>query len=67
MKRPSSRCKQRVLRKVIRRSPTSVELKNAGTATHSLRITGFARLRGTLNADVQARYDASIAGICDRS
>ena len=40
-----------------------VELKNAGTATHSLRITGFARLRGTLNADVQARYDASIAAL----
>ena len=64
MKRPSSRCKQHVLRKVIRRSPTfGSKLKNAGTATHSLRITGFARLRGTLNADVQARYDASIAAL----
>jgi glycogen debranching enzyme len=40
-----------------------VELKNAGTATHSLRISGFARLRGSLDADVQARYDASIAAL----
>src|SRR5260370_11530007 len=41
----------------------SVEMTNDGTAAHELRVIGFARLRGTLDADVQAHYDSSIAAL----
>ena len=40
-----------------------VELRNAGTAHHALRIIGFARLRGSLGADVRAHYDAEIGAL----
>lgn len=34
-----------------------VELENRGRAAHALRVVGFARLRGTLPADVVVRFD----------
>ena len=40
-----------------------VVLGNVGTATHTLRIIGFARLRGSLAADVAAHYDSSIGAL----
>jgi hypothetical protein len=43
-----------------------VELLNAGDAVHSLRIMGFARLRGTLAADVSARYEPEVRALVVR-
>jgi glycogen debranching enzyme len=40
-----------------------VSLVNVGTAAHTLRVTGFARLRGSLEADVRARYDSNIGAL----
>ena len=40
-----------------------VELTSGGTVAHALRIIGFARLRGSLAADVGARYDPSIGAL----
>lgn len=40
-----------------------VEMTNDGTAAHALRVIGFARLRGTLEADVQAHYDSRIGAL----
>lgn len=40
-----------------------VEITNDGTAVHALRVTGFARLRGTLGADVRAHYDDGIRAL----
>jgi len=37
-----------------------VELRNTSPATRDLRVFGYARLRGTLPDDVQARYDADL-------
>ncbi len=38
----------------------TVEITNSGSFAQELRIFGFARLRGTLPADVQARYDPAL-------
>src|ERR1700681_411774 len=35
-----------------------VEMTNGGPAEHAVRVIGFARLRGTLSADVHAHYDS---------
>ncbi len=38
----------------------TVELTNTGTFAQNIRVFGYARLRGTLPDDVQARYDADL-------
>src|ERR687883_357309 len=40
-----------------------VELHNDGALAQDLRIFGFARLRGTLAGDVQARYDPALRAL----
>src|SRR5439155_22292099 len=40
-----------------------VELRNDGALAQDLRIFGFARLRGTLAGDVQARYDPDLRAL----
>src|SRR5438270_250101 len=40
-----------------------VALHNGGPGTQRLRIFGCARLRGTLQADVQARYDPALGAL----
>lgn len=40
-----------------------VAITNTGTSTHALRIIAFARLRGTLESDVSARYDSRIGAL----
>jgi Bacterial alpha-L-rhamnosidase 6 hairpin glycosidase domain len=40
-----------------------VELRNDGALAQDLRIFGFARLRGTLAGDVQARYDPALRAL----
>src|SRR5437764_3926074 len=40
-----------------------VELRNDGALAQDLRIFGFARLRGTLPGDVQARYDPALRAL----
>ncbi|MBV9276901.1 MAG: hypothetical protein JOZ97_01550, partial [Candidatus Eremiobacteraeota bacterium] len=40
-----------------------IELHNADVYPHNLRITAYARLRGSMAADIQARYDESCNAI----
>jgi len=41
----------------------SIDVSNGGTAAQALRIIGFARLRGSLEADVRGHYDAGIGAL----
>jgi len=44
-----------------------VELENRGRAAHALRVVGFARLRGTLPADVVVRFDPQVRTLVARN
>ena len=41
----------------------TIELQNDDSYSHNMRITAYARLRGSLAADIQARYDEQCSAI----
>ena len=44
-----------------------VELRNTSALAHDLRVFGFARLRGTLADDIEARYDETLRALVARN